>query len=291
MSWYKVDLSNNQDLLFTGYFKANGGDVVEFYETIAGVTNFSQNILSDGSVPRPADNTFDTVTYSFTPSGVNIQSTSLQTNLATSSFYFNLSTPILSETTFIEYNDGNINLDHVIEPLANDPSCFNEGTTILCLNKNLEEEYIPIECLKKGDVVKSYKHGYRRIDVIYKNVMINNPDKFNQCMYLMERTDDNGLIDDLIVTGGHSILVDDLGIYKEENDLIFGGIQMIDDKYLLLAAVSKDFVKLMTHSLYTYYHIILENNGNDDERFGVWANGILTETPPKQHFIDHIRVE
>jgi hypothetical protein len=167
-----------------------------------------------------------------------------------------------------------------------DPSCFNEGTKILCLTNNVEE-YIPIEQLKKGDLVKSYKHGYRKIDLIGKNPMINNPDKFNECMYKMEKTEFNGLIEDLIVTGGHSILVDDLVDYKEKNDEIFGGIHKIDHKYLLLASVSNDFTKLETINVYTYYHFILENNGNDDERFGIWANGILTETPSKNQFINH----
>jgi hypothetical protein len=156
-----------------------------------------------------------------------------------------------------------------INPIS-DPSCFNEGTKILCLNKNLEEEYIPIENLRKGDLVKSYKHGYRKIDLIGKNTMINNPNRFNECMYKMEKTEENGLLDDLIVTGGHSILIDDLGICKEENDKIFGSTQMIDDKYLLLSAVSNDFKKIENTNLYTYYHFILENNENDDERFGVW---------------------
>lgn len=100
-------------------------------------------------------------------------------------------------------------------------------------------------------------------------------------MYKMEKRHDNGLTEDLILTGGHSILVDDLGIFKEENDKIFGSTQMIDDKYLLLSAVSNDFIKLENTDLYTYYHFILENNGNDDERFGIWANGILTETSSK----------
>ena len=170
-----------------------------------------------------------------------------------------------------------------INPIS-DPSCFNEGTKILCLNKNLEEEYIPIENLRKGDLVKSYKHGYRKIDLIGKNPMINNPNRFNECMYKMEKTEENGLLDDLIVTGGHSVLVDDLGEYKEENDKLLGSTQIIDDKYLLLSSVSKDFIKIDTIHLYTYYHFILENNGNDDERFGVWANGLLTETPPKSNF-------
>jgi hypothetical protein len=170
--------------------------------------------------------------------------------------------------------------------LNSDPSCYNEGTKILCLNKNLEEEYIPIENLRKGDLVKSYKHGYRKIDLIGKNTVVNNPEKFN-CMYEMKKTDENGLIEDLIITGGHAILIDDLGFFKEENDKLFGSTQMIDDKYLLLASVSDQFVKLVNIIPYTYYHFILENNGSIDERFGVWANGILTETPSKNFFMSH----
>ena len=30
---------------------------------------------------------------------------------------------------------------------------------------------------------------------------------------------------------------------------------------------------------------IVENNGDNDERFGVWANGVLTETPSKNLFV------
>ena len=100
-------------------------------------------------------------------------------------------------------------------------------------------------------------------------------------MYKMEKTETNGLIEDLIVTGGHSILVDDLGEQKELNEQMIGE-HKIEDKYLLLAAVSKDFVKINDTNTYTYYHFILENNGNDDMQFGVWANGILSETMSKR---------
>jgi hypothetical protein len=165
--------------------------------------------------------------------------------------------------------------------------CFNKGTKILCLNSIMEEEYIPIEDLKKGDLVKSYLHGYRKIDSIGNNTMINNPEHFNLSMYKMEKTDSNGLTDDLIVTGGHSILVDDLGEYYSENQVKFKGkIPKIDDKIFLLSAVSKDFTQLTDTNEYTYYHLCLENNGNNDERFGIWANGILTETISKNQFTE-----
>jgi hypothetical protein len=100
----------------------------------------------------------------------------------------------------------------------------------------------------------------------------------------MAKTPSNGLIDDLIVTGYHSILVDDLGEHKELNDQRLGS-QIIDGKHLLLASVSKDFIKINDEKPYTYYHFIVENNGDNNERFGVWANGVLTETPSKNTFL------
>jgi hypothetical protein len=166
------------------------------------------------------------------------------------------------------------------------PSCYNEGTKILCLNKNLEEEYIPIENLRKGDLVKTLKHGYRKIDLIGKNQMINNPEKCTASMYKMVKTDDNGLIEDLIVTGAHGILVDEIGNFKEENDKMYGERVMIDDKYLLMVSISNKFIKLEDTNFYTYYHFVLEND-RDDTRFGVWSNGVLSESTPKIDFIKH----
>ena len=230
--------------------------------------------------------------------------------------------------------------------------CFNKGTLILCLNENSDEEYIRVENLKKGDLVKSYNHGYRKIEAIQEGNMINNPDNVFKCMYKMIKNDTNGLIEDLIVTGGHSILVDDLGEYKKMNNTMWNRehytkvvrinkkmevikeridvlkenrdrnmnmnrrglvknfnqriddletkvqtlkkelsieswkedgnhIPQIDDKYMLFAAVSKDFVQLVNNDVYTWYHFCLEDGGDNNKRFGVWSNGILSETPSK----------
>ncbi len=119
--------------------------------------------------------------------------------------------------------------------------------------------------------------------------MINNPDRFNECMYKILKTHNNELTEDLIMTGSHSILVNDLGNLEKENNRLLNTrrSQKIDDKYLLLTAMLKDAIKLENTNLYTYYNFILENNGDDNERFGIWANGILTETPPKNMFIKY----
>jgi len=168
-----------------------------------------------------------------------------------------------------------------------DAPCFNEGTEILVL-KDSKEEYVPIETLKRGDLVKTYKQGYRKIELIGKNHMVNNPGYFGQCMYRMKKTESNELTKDLLLTGWHSVLVDDLGDCKEENSKYVSG--QLEDKYLLLASVSKDFTKVETNDVFTYYHFCLENDGDDNQRFGVYSNGILSETPSKAHYVHEMNL-
>ena len=301
-SWYSISMSlqSGGGVIFDGYFSVdNTSNVIQSFYNAIDIT-FSNNIIittvatftnTTGSHNNTESNNLF-VSNKFPVGGTTISSIpNLDATYNATEWALWSGTAVRSRLSY--YSNGSwtdlpntfINIFN-INPIS-DPSCFNEGTKILCLNKNLEEEYIPIENLRKGDLVKSYKHGYRKIDLIGKNPMINNPNRFNECMYKMEKTEDNGLIEDLIVTGHHSILIDNLGICKEENDKIFGTTTMIDDKYLLLSAVSNDFKKIENTNLYTYYHFILENNGNDDERFGVWANGILTETTSKNQFTNH----
>jgi|Laugresubdmm15sn_1035100.scaffolds.fasta_scaffold00276_2 hypothetical protein len=171
-----------------------------------------------------------------------------------------------------------------IDDLIDEPSCFNEDTMILCLNAENMEEYIKIKELKKGNLVKTYKSGYRKILDIGKNVLLNNPNSWEKSMFIMKKTIDNNLIDNLIITGWHSILVDELGIYENENTKRLSEIKKIKDKYFLLSSVSNDFSQIVTNSIFTYFHFTLENDDDDDEFFGVYANGCLVEIPSKNKF-------
>jgi len=204
------------------------------------------------------------------------------TTLSSATFYltqnYNALGPTAKNTLYPQISDKTSNITYDANP-----SCFNEGTKILTYNG-----YIAIENLRSGELVKTYKHGYRKIDLIGKGPMVNNPDVWHASMYKMEKTDENGLVEDLIVTGGHAVLTDTLeDEYVALTKGRFGTILKIDDKYLLLASLSKDFKQIKTNDFYTYYHLCLENNGDDDERFGIWANGVLTETPSKKQFIGH----
>jgi len=147
--------------------------------------------------------------------------------------------------------------------------CFDSSTEILCLNKNLEEVYLPIFELKVGDFVKSYKHGFRRISTIYKNSLINDINNFRSCMYLMPKNED--MTKDLIVTGGHSILVDNMTDNEliKNNEYFNNNIPEIDDKQLLLATASEKFSALENTNEYIFYNFCLENDTNDESRYGV----------------------
>ncbi len=161
--------------------------------------------------------------------------------------------------------------------------CFNEGTKILYLNKESLEEYVPIEDLKIGDYVKTYKHEYRKISKVISGTLRNNPNQWNMCMYKMAKTDSNGLLEDLIVTGGHSLLVDSITEEQQskydEMGLTEFSKERIDGKRLLIAYVSDQFIAMPDQYRYTYYHLLLDNDNDEEARYGIWANGILTETP------------
>ena len=42
--------------------------------------------------------------------------------------------------------------------------------------------------------------------------------------------------------------------------------------------------KIETNDIYEYYHFCLETV-NDDQNFGIWANGILSEATSKNNFM------
>ena len=84
---------------------------------------------------------------------------------------------------------------------------------------------------------------------------------------------------DLYVTGSHSILVDLNSCTKLCNVLIpyYGGHDCIVDKYKLLASECELFDLPILDDAVTTYQFALENK-NTQEHYGVYANGILSES-------------
>ena len=178
-----------------------------------------------------------------------------------------------------------------ITALSGDPSCFLENTAILCFCKTLgQEKYLPIQTLRVGDLVKTYKNGYRTIKNIGKSYMFNDPHIWYSRLYVLKKTEENGLIEDVVMTGGHGIMVDKYSpeILKphagKPNRVPDHALEIIDNKTLVLAAEHKDTIGYTDTDFYTVYHLTLDNDGIEHKRFCIWANGMLSETPSEYQY-------
>jgi len=148
-------------------------------------------------------------------------------------------------------------------------NCFLKGTEILT-----STSYVAIENLKIGDEIQTYKNGIKKIKYISKRKFKNSNTLYSQ---ICKITNLPNQTKDLFITGGHAILVDELSMYEKEKTLKYWNeLQMIDDKYLLLACIS-DYEKLNDNNIYELYHLILEND-DINKQYGIYANGVLTES-------------
>jgi surface protein len=157
-------------------------------------------------------------------------------------------------------------------------SCFIYGTKITCVNESGEEYVVNIEDLNDSHLIKTYLHGNRKMKHMINGTVRNGSNKELNCVYQM---------DNLQMLGGHSILVDCNELTETElnvNKSFFGNeMQQVDDKICLLACASDKFKKIENKEIYKWANICLENDGNIKNRYGIYANGILCETPTEEH--------
>jgi sugar lactone lactonase YvrE len=244
------------------------GSVINIYATVG--TNPTYLIFDQNQYLFVVNNNDSTISK-ISPTGTSVTTP-----------YTGLSNPYglaINNDNFIFY--GSQNTNSIFESVS--PSCFNYGTKILCIKSN-KEVYIPIQDLRADDIVKTYLHGNLKIKMIGKRTMING-DKLINTMYIWRKTEENELIEDLIITGGHSVLLDKLTNDDILNQIRFRSVMKIDDKFLQLSCNNKHFERIEDENIYTYYHLVLESDSN--KVFGIWANGILTETICESYFLKH----
>jgi hypothetical protein len=75
-------------------------------------------------------------------------------------------------------------------------------------------------------------------------------------------------------------------IEREKQLKIYGDAERkIDGKYKVTAWASEKFNVINDDKKYVYYHLVLENDGNVNKQYGIWCNGILTESQCEKHFL------
>ena len=159
-------------------------------------------------------------------------------------------------------------------------ACFLEGTKVLCQVEGVDE-YIPIETLKKGTLVKTSRDGYKKVEVLGKGNLYNpgNSDRIENRLYRCSPAKYPELTEDLYITGCHSILVDTL-TDKERADTIthLGLVYVTDKKYRLIACVDERAHAWESEGNYTIWHVALENT-DITKNYGIFVNGgLLVET-------------
>jgi hypothetical protein len=159
------------------------------------------------------------------------------------------------------------------------PICFKEGSKILCFIDGVEQ-YIPIETMRPGTLVKTALDGYKPVAVIGFSKVYNPGNGTKSVHHLVKCTPAKypELTEDLVLTGAHSILVNDI-TDKQRADLteLGGRIFITDDKYRLMACVDDRSEPYEAEGLFTIWHFALEHT-QYTWNYGVYANGLLVET-------------
>jgi hypothetical protein len=154
--------------------------------------------------------------------------------------------------------------------------CFLEGTKVLC-SVGGTDTYIPIETVKPGDLVKTSRDGYKKVELIGSGTIRNPGDS--------ERTQDRlykcspekypELTEDLYVTGDHSILVDNISdVQREKTVKQSGRVFVTDKKYRLCAYLDERAEPWNSEGSYTIWHLALENS-DPKMNYGIYVNGGL----------------
>lgn len=162
----------------------------------------------------------------------------------------------------------------------NKPICFNKDTKILCYIDN-KEQYVPVQDLRKGTLVKTFEHGYKPIHIIKTGTYRFGRPGVDQGMFKMKKT--GSMLADLEMTGLHSILVDrndpEYADQVERFEVANAKFKRpwgweLDGKFRLTANSCTQFKKMPVKD-YTVYSFSLDKQ---QLQYGVWANGVLVET-------------
>lgn len=165
--------------------------------------------------------------------------------------------------------------------------CFMKGTQILCLRAE-EEVYRPVQDLRKGDLVKTYRNGYLPIHMIGTSCLSNPGDneRTTNRLYKCSKELYPSLFEDLYITGCHSILVPALTNDQWENTKeMLGNVYITDNHFRLMACVDEKAQPFQRDAMIDIYHIALENE-DYYMNYGVYANGLLVETCSKRYLTE-----
>ena len=186
--------------------------------------------------------------------------------------------------------DNGYMLDHTgvyfLYPAPPGSVCFLEGTTVLCFSEG-KEQYLPVEKLTKGTLVKTLRDGYKKVELVAKEDMFNpgTDERIEQRLYKCSTSRYPELTSDLYITGCHSILVNT--ITNDERVKLIKHLDRVfvtDRKYRLIACVDERAEPWNSEGTYTVWHFALEHE-DIKMNYGVFVNGGLLVESCSKHVL------
>ena len=164
----------------------------------------------------------------------------------------------------------------ILKVLQSQMVCFKEDSKILTI-----DGYKPIQDLRKGDLIKTANNDFKPIELIGKQSRYHpasTDERIKDQLYRCSQTHFPEVFDDLIITGCHSILVDELTEDQIiESTKVNGKVYITEGKYRLPACVDERTQVYEHPGMYTIYHLALENE-EPTMNYGIYANGLLVES-------------
>jgi photosystem II stability/assembly factor-like uncharacterized protein len=170
------------------------------------------------------------------------------------------------------------------------PPCFKEGTKILTM-----KGYKLVQDLRKGDMVKTLRNDYKAIEMIGKKEFIHRPtpeDRVKEQLYVCSKPEFDQILEPLVLTGCHSILVDKFvsEAQRQKTIDVNGNIYLTDNKYRLPACAHHGTTVYETPGTYMIYHLALENE-DYYMNYGIYANGLLVESCSRRYLKERSNME
>jgi len=213
----------------------------------------------------------------YVATGTNVKIYNATTGALVSTYY----TPTSTISDMRVYNnilyiaDGNSINFYTVIPYP----CFRQGTKILSVNPaSYQEEYVPVETLKPGDLIKTSESGYKEIHSIgYRTISLPKSDS-NPSNRLYKFSHD-AVFEPLYITGEHCTLHRDLPKEKlDEVEKHMERIHVTENHYRVPAMLDDRAEPYdLEDEPTTIWHFALDHE-DVTFNYGVYANGLLVES-------------
>lgn len=206
----------------------------------------------------------------------------LSSDTSTKPITFNFAGTYLNgDTTTFNIKDASGNSFGIPVTITQIYPCFLQGSKILRLNPETDEEsYVPVETLRRGDLILTATCGYKAVSFIGRGTLSNpadDPDKKNR---LYGFRDAKGRHPTLYLTGEHCLLYKESEIPEAKRREVrehMGDDYITETFHRVPACLDERREAYKGHGPATIWHFALEHN-NLYNNYAVFANGILVET-------------